>query len=416
MRNMKITQQPTSKIAADLQSYALSNKHTKPLLYTAIDLHTRTSVIGGMTQDGSISPLIRFDTNKQNLIEHVAEFSKDYTVILTVESAPLAKWARKLLKPKVEKFIICDPRANKLIIKSSSKCDETDVFSLCQLLRMDALTEVWCGDDPQRQLFREAVQSLLCLRDQQRELKTLIKSAYRTFGILKLNGKEIYHPEKRQHWLDQLPLNHSKGIHHLYKLHDVTLDAWKSQLNEVKTLSKHLPEIALFQQVPGVGEIGSAVFSAIIEDPHRFKHASKLYTYCALGIASRDSDNKPLGYQRLNRSGQRELKNVSYHAWRTGIRVGSQNSCVRDFYEASKLRTGTTRHARLNTQRKILKTLWSMWKHHTDFDPEQFFNRTDPNRINRSNNFLHTPDPEAAPRRRKRRNRRRRPAKSQLTI
>lgn len=416
---MKIKQQTTTSLAAELLS--IQSNSSKPIIYVAIDLHSKTSVIGGMTQDGAMSPTTRFETNKQNLIKHVAEFSKDYTVVLTVESAPAAKWARNILKTKVEKCIVCDPRKNKLIINVPNKNDEADVSSLCRLLRMGELTEVWCGDDPQRQLFREAVQSLLCLRDQQRQLKILIKSAYRTFGILKLNGKEIYHPEKRQHWLDLLPLNHSKGIHHLYNIHDVTLAAWKSQFNEIKIMSQHLPEIALFQQVPGIGDIGAAVFSALIEDPHRFKSVSKLHTYCALGIVSRDSDNKPLGYQRINRCGQRELKNVSYHAWRTGIRVGAQSSCVRDFYESSKKRT-SIRHARLNTQRKILKTLWSMWKHHTDFDPEQFSNNSASNRTNNSsrtedsNNFLHTPDPEAAPRRRKRRNRRRRPAKSQPTI
>jgi hypothetical protein len=39
---------------------------------------------------------------------------------------------------------------------------------------------------------------------------------------------------------------------------------------------------------------------------------------------------------------------------------------------ASKERTGTARHGRLNTQRKILKTLWTMWKNLSHFDPDLF--------------------------------------------
>ena len=72
------------------------------------------------------------------------------------------------------------------------------------------------------------------------------------------------------------------------------------------------------------------------------------------------------------RSGRRELKTVAYHAWRTGIRAGKQSDVIRRFYFESKKRTGTARHGRLNTERKILKTLWSMWKNETHFDPQLF--------------------------------------------
>jgi hypothetical protein len=35
-------------------------------------------------------------------------------------------------------------------------------------------------------------------------------------------------------------------------------------------------------------------------------------------------------------------------------------------------RTGCVRHARLNTQRKLLETLWRMWLRNPDFDPKRF--------------------------------------------
>jgi len=80
-----------------------------------------------------------------------------------------------------------------------------------------------------------------------------------------------------------------------------------------------------------------------------------------LGITDRTSDNKPLGYQRLDRRGNRELKNLSYHAWRTAC-----------FYQQSRQRTGSVRHARLNTQRKILETMWLIWLRRQAFDPKRF--------------------------------------------
>lgn len=372
---------------------------TKPALYAAIDLHSCTSVLGAIDESGQKIPPVRFNTSADTLRDHVADLGKDHQISLTIEAAPLARWARSILLPVVDKLIVCDPYQNKLISSSAYKRDELDVHFMCRLLRLGELHEVWCGDNEARQIFREAVQALINFRDQQRELKTLIKSRYRGFGILNLNGKEIFHPEKRQRWLDQLPKGHHKGLNALYLLHDTALTAWREQLREIRMLGESFPEIARFQQVPGVGEVGSAVFSAFVEDPHRFERESKLYSYCALGITSRSSDGKALGYERINRRGQRELKNMSYHAWRTGIRLGAQSRCVRDFYEASKERTGIIRHARLNTQRKILKTLWTMWKNNADFDPTL---------------FLQKPEPETDQPRRKRMRRRRRPAKPQL--
>lgn len=363
----------------------------KRRLYAAIDLHSRTSVLGSMGERGKMLDITRFDTTEENLRSHVATL-RAKEIFLTIEAAPLARWAAGILRPLVSRLVICDPRRNRLISSAPNKGDELDTESLCRLLRLDELHEVWMSNNEERQILRQAVFDLLKLRDRQRELKTLIKNRFRAQGVLRLNGTEIFHPIKRRRWLDQLPEAHRHGLLLIYALFDSALAAWREQLREVRALGAAFPEIARFQEVPGVGEIGAAVFCAIIEDPSRFQTASQLYRYSALGITSRSSDGKPLGYERLERRGQRELKNLSYHAWRTGIRSGTQCDVVRLFYLASKQRTGSARHGRLNTQRKILKTLWLMWKNNSHFDPAH---------------FLQNPTPQPATGRRRRRRSRR---------
>jgi hypothetical protein len=98
-------------------------------------------------------------------------------------------------------------------------------------------------------------------------------------------------------------------------------------------------EIAEFKKVPGIGEVGAHVFSAIIEDPARFATAQKLIKYARLAITDRSSDGKPLGYQRLERRGHRELKTLSYHAWRTACKSTTRDNAVQRFYQASLTRT-----------------------------------------------------------------------------
>ena len=131
-------------------------------------------------------------------------------------------------------------------------------------------------------------------------------------------------------------------------------------------------EVPQFERIPGVGPIAAQVFSAIVEQPGRFKNRHQLWKYSQLGITDRTSDNKPLGYQRLDRRGNHELKNLSYHTWRTACKSTTGPNAIKAFYQQSRLRTGSVRHARLNTQRKILETMWMIWLRHQPFDPERF--------------------------------------------
>jgi len=334
---------------------------------------------------------VRFGTSEENLRGWLGQI-KAREVHLTIEAGPLTRWASKILEPMVTKLTVCDPHYNRLVSKSSHKCDEVDVLALCELQRLDALRPVWVGPDEDRDVFRAAVYNLLKFRDQQRELKGLIKNRYQEQGILSLNGREVFHPEKRQGWIEKLPPERRHDFLLLYDLFDAAHGSWTEQLHEVTRLGRAYPEIELFMEMPGIGEVGSHVVSAIIQDPHRFDTCQQLWRYCCLGITSRSSDGKPLGYERLDRRGRRELKTVSYHAWRVGVRANQSCDVIRRFYLESKKRTGIPRRARLNTQRKILKTLWTMWKNHSHFDPDL---------------FLQTPKPDPAGRRRRRRRPRR---------
>ena len=130
-------------------------------------------------------------------------------------------------------------------------------------------------------------------------------------------------------------------------------------------------EVREFQRLPGVGPIAAHVFSAIIEAPERFKTKAQLRQYSQLGITDRSSDGKPLGYERLDRRGNRELKNLSYHAWRTACKSTTGPNAIKSFYQPAES-APAVRHARLNTQRKILETLWLMWLRRRPFDPARF--------------------------------------------
>jgi hypothetical protein len=346
----------------------------KTPLYAALDLHSGHSVLGSMDHDGRTQPRVRFATSEPMLREHVAALrQKKRPLYLTIEAGAFTRWASSIVRSLVDRLIICEPRHNRLINSNPNKCDEADVEGMCLLLRLGRLKEVWMGMDRTREIYRALVYELLNWRDAQRELKALIKARYRGWGVLRLDGLKVFSRKGREEYLARLPGEEERRmLQRIYRQHDHAIEQWKETLEEVERVGANFWEVCEFQRIPGVGPMAAHVFSAIIEEPSRFPTKFKLFKYSQLGITDRTSDGKPLGYQRLDRRGNNELKNLSYHAWRTACKSTTGPNPIKSFYQASKQRTGSVRHARLNTQRKILETMWMMWLRQRPFDPERF--------------------------------------------
>src|SRR5215470_3461559 len=346
----------------------------KKPIYAALDLHSRHSVLGSMDHDGQTQPRMRFATEASILRAQVERLRRRRRPLyFTMEAGALTRWASGIVRPLVERLIICEPRHNRLINSNPPKSDEADVEGMCLLLRLGKLKEVWMGTDRTREIYRALVYELLNWRDAQRELKALIKARYRGWGVLRLHGLRVFSAKAREEYLEQLPAEEERRMmRRLYGQFDHALLQWKESFKEVERVGTQFWEVEQFQRIPGVGPISAHVFSAIIEQPERFRDRHQLLKYSQLAITDRTSDNKPLGYQRLDRRGNRELKNLSYHAWRTACKSTTGPNAIKSFYQQSRLRTGSVRHARLNTQRKILEALWLIWLRHRPFDPEKF--------------------------------------------
>jgi hypothetical protein len=79
-------------------------------------------------------------------------------------------------------------------------------------------------------------------------------------------------------------------------------------------------------------------------------------------------------YCRLDRSGNSALKAMSFCAY---LGSSGSNNEIRRFYTKSLNKTKNNVHARLNTQRKILLTMWTIWKKGESYKPKLFLNLSD---------------------------------------
>jgi transposase len=324
-----------------------------------MDVHANHSVLGEMDFNGNFRGNQDFPTSEQNII-NALEAIKAKEKYLTLEESNLAYWAAQVASPYVTEVIPCDPKENALIYKSSIKKDKIDTRKLCRLLRLGELKRVYHPESDDRAIFKAAAQHYIDLRDQQIALKQKIKAMYRHWGVIDVAGEAVYSVKKRHDYLNQVKhLNIQNQLNRLYWVMDETESMQNKALKAMLALGRKYPEIKEFKRVPGIGDISAHIFDAFIQTPHRFVNRSKLWRYCRMGVTDRSSDGKPLGYKRLDRSGISEIKALTYQVWMSAMKGDNE---VRQFFLTSLQRTHSRVHARLNTQRKIIAVMYSIWK------------------------------------------------------
>ena len=297
----------------------LSRVKETGLIYLSLDVHARHCVLGARSEDGRWLGEARVPTGEKHLLAAVRA-PRAGRKWLTFEEGAMAPWLCTLLRPEVEKLVVCDPRENALIGRSARKRDQWDVRALCRLFALGELKEVWHEHEPARLELHHAAEHYCQMRGQLIRAKAKLKAWYKRQGVMAVDTKKVYSAKGRKEWMEKLPAGTARlSARHHYAVIDVLQESLTGAWAQIEQLGRRCPEIARFDEVPGVGPVGAHLFSALIVDPRRFATDQKLWRYCKLAVVDRTSDGKPLGYQRLERHGNGELKAVSYHAWKGAI-------------------------------------------------------------------------------------------------
>jgi hypothetical protein len=341
--------------------------------YIGLDLHATSSTFGVIDGNGAKCIDQELPTNPKRLSQWLDELPVRHR-FLAIEEGPLTQWIAWQLADTVDEVIVCDPKENYLISRSSKKSDVLDAVKLARLLRMGELHSVWHpGQKNDRALFAAAAAHYIAMRREQVRLKHKIKSMFRRWGVLDVTGEAIYRSNGRKDYLKQIDDQIiCDQLSSYYALMDQAEQAQQRALKRLRDAGTSYDEITEFQKMPGIGPIGANIFSALVQTPHRFEGASQLWRWSGLGITDRSSSGKPLGYQRLDPSGRTDIKDISYRAWKAGARQTIEPNEVSRFYEKSLIKSNTPTNARLNTQRKVLKVLWTIWRKQVRYNPDLF--------------------------------------------
>lgn len=338
------------------------------VVYIGIDLHSNTSTIGYMNQQGDYCGHRQVQTTSQNLINQVTVIPGKVKK-LTLEQSNMAFWAGELLHEVVDELIVCDPRHNALISRGENKNDGLDTLALCQLLRLGQLRQVWRPKQMGlRRLFFHQVKEYHRLVKTMAIHKRQLGDGLRHWGInIKLTRADYKRPEQVLSGVNNELLRQEFA----QKMQTITLLIERKELQKqrMQNTATGFDEVAEYLKMPGIGPVGACTFSGYIQNPNRFSRPGQLIKFCKLGVRHFTSDGKKVRNPRLSKAGHGVLKNLAHVAWKINMNTGNEI----DRYYGQKLECcGNPVHARLSTQRKILITMWALWKNNARYDPNRF--------------------------------------------
>ena len=167
--------------------------------YIGMDVHKESISIAVMNSAGKIVMECVIETKASMILQFIDGLRGD--VHVTFEEGTSAAWLYDLLKPRVTKLVVCDPRKN-ASMREGNQSDKIDARLLAELLRLNHLNPVYHGEHGLRSL-KELVRSYLTITKDLGRVMTRVKAIYRSWAI-PCTGKQVYASCHRAEWLGKI--------------------------------------------------------------------------------------------------------------------------------------------------------------------------------------------------------------------
>jgi transposase len=341
--------------------------------YIGIDVHQATSVFAVNDSQGKMIGESILKTEASAIIDFLR--GQRGSVQVAFEEGTYANWLYDVIKPHVTKVVVCDPRKIKI---DGNKTDRIDARKLANLLRLNALSAVYHGEQS-AQTLKEYARSYISLQQDSTRIMNRVKAIYRGRGI-GCRGRSLYSPGKRKEWLGKLK---DKGaqcrarrlLEQLDTFGKLRLEAQKDLIRE----SRKLKDYKTLKGIPGLGMIRIALILAFVMTPHRFRSKRQFWTYIGLSVVRRGSSEyeiingelqrkkrKPLP-RGLNNNYNRVLKDV----FKGAALTASYRGLFKELFDRRVADGSAENLALLTMARKIAAITLAIWKKGERFDIER---------------------------------------------
>jgi transposase len=290
---------------------------------------------------------------------------------LSLEEGPMADWLYRNLKGSVEELVVCDPRRNKLIACDGDKDDPIDAGKLAELHRGGYLRAVYHSESPERVLLKQWVG---LYHDRVKEAVrqvNKIRARCRMHGLRAPRGF-LSNPKVQKQWLSELK---GHGVRGQLEMLLPGLEAVRLQVRraraEMSRRVKGQDIVERWKDLPGVALIRAVTLLAYLDTPWRFASPKRLWKYCGVGLVRTASGTDKKGRPRKGKlqlawAVNRRLKGTVIGAAVSAIEQGG--NVFSDYYRRLERQGVSPSNARHAVARKMLSTMWGMWKNNSRFD------------------------------------------------
>jgi len=341
--------------------------------YIGIDVHQATSVFAIRDHQGKLVGESILETQPEPIIDFLK--GQRGTLWVTFEEGTYANWLYDVIQPQVTKVVVCDPRKNKL---DGNKTDKIDARRLAELLRLNALTAVYHGQDSTRTL-KELARSYVSLQQDGTRIMNRVKAIFRGRGI-RCRDTSIYQPKNRKEWLEKLKDNGAqlRAERLLEQLESLVPLCAEAQKDLVRESRKH-QSYKILMGIPGLGPIRVALILAFVVTPHRFRNKRQFWTYTGFSVVRRGSAEYEITKGELKRAKRKPLPRGLNNNYNRVLKSVFKGAALTAAYHGpfklmfdQRVDNGMSPNlALLTLARKIASITLALWKKGERFDIER---------------------------------------------
>ncbi len=323
--------------------------------YVALDLHKAYVVVGAVNRQ--LDTVLRPCRVLTPMLEAWVSKHLRPTDLVVIEAGLNTWYVYDLIAPHVQRVIVANAHAIKLIGSSLVKTDKLDVLNLAHLLAAGLIPEVWVPPLHVREL-----RTLILHRKFVLKRRTAAKNRLHNL----LMAHHITPPAadpfaaKRRDWWDTLAISRGERLRLTHDLQ--TVEACSAMIREtdaeLATLSVSADwadQAAFLVQLPGIGLVNAMTILAAIGEIERFPSAKRLVGYSGMGARVRASGTTHRS-GGITKQGRGELRTAMVEAAWTAV---STNDVWKARFDQLADRIG--RHkAIVAIARKLLVVVWNV--------------------------------------------------------
>jgi len=329
--------------------------------HCGIDLHLKSSEVCVLDEAGRVSERAHIPTTEKAFRRW---FGCREGMRICIEASGLSPWVGRILSELGHEVIVANAQRVRLIAESNLKNDRVDAETLARLVRMDpGLLRPVHHRSEATQRLRGMLRVRRSLVNSRTACLNTVRGLLRSFGY-RVPGQR---PERLARALTtgKVP-DPLCGLVAPLVATALELDEKIQALDqEVIEAGRCFPEVAGFQQVPGVGPLVALSYVLCVEDPGRFASSRDIASFLGLRPRMRESAERS-HFGSITRQGDAEMRRLLVQAAHGCLR-SRQDTELKRWAEQLAARIGKKK-AVVALARKLAVVLHHLWVSGEDYE------------------------------------------------